>query len=303
MHVFKLWKIVSCFIIIMISSVLNMARAVDVIIILDTTGSTGALLPNWKEKIKPDFIDQFKAVDLNSRFALVSHLDFPFSPYGVSGEYAYRLEAPLDTDTTLLEAKLAALKPGSGGDTKESQYEAIFQAVTGLGRDLNGNGNYSDIGDIAPSQIGVDPTTGTVVIHFTSPLDYHNDPFEPDYPYSGVINHPATEIDTIDALKENSNGYYAIQPVSGPIPLTSSPEKMLWDQQTKSPLKNFSMFDSSAHRLAEATGGEVLSVGKDLEGLREVATKIRDTVEPCAPGMVPVRLPTGILCIPGPTPQ
>ena len=154
------------------------AQARDIIFILDVTGSTGGLLPTWVTAM-PGAVAALQARFPGSRFALVSHLDFPFAPFGSPGpppEYAFRLECPLTLNTTPAGpyfTALNALTNGWGADSPESQYEAVFQTCTGLGRDLNGNGLFTDLGDIAPTIMG---WTGNPVAiwHCTWPRQFHN---------------------------------------------------------------------------------------------------------------------------------
>ncbi|WP_428242231.1 hypothetical protein [Gynuella sp.] len=297
--------------------------ASDVILILDVTGSTGALLPNWQTKIITDFIAPLSLGSSGTRFALVSHRDFPYSPYGGSSDYGYRVEAPLDADTTDLITALDALSSSGGGDAPESQLEALRQAISGSGLDLNGDGDYLDKGDIKPKLLGINPSTPQVLIfHFTYPLSFHNYPaIEVNYPYSGVVNHPAD----VDAVKSaidaicpvttvdvyDAGGFKRVQAGCMLYTLIPSALKMLnsdgtlykseslIDQQTGKllNLKPYALATNPAEELAEYTGGAVLSVGSSLEGLAEVVESVVEDTRICSEGRVPVELPTGIYCI------
>ncbi len=271
--------------------------AYDVIIIIDITGSTGDLLPNWKDEMKSKVILPIKEANSAARFALVTHLDFPFSPYGAVGEYAFRLEAPLHVNTEYLEYKLGELSSGGGKDSKESQYEAVYQSLTGQGRDLNGNGSYADTGDIWPSVMGIDVDTETVVFHFTKPLVFHNDPFEPNYPYVGVVNNPASESDVLAAFLDIGEdlSYWSFVPT----PLWSL-SGVFYDKQSGEFLNYSSFMEAGdpATRLAHATGGDVLSVGEDLEGLKEAVKEVIRRTDPCPPGYKLVELPWRFICVP-----
>src|SRR4051794_11019713 len=107
----------------------------DVAFIMDITGSTGALIPGWVQQI-PIIAQEWKKFDPNARFAVVSHADFPFSPYGAAGEWGYRVETTFSADPSNLPAALALLTQKFGADAPESQYEAIYQVLTSSGRDL-----------------------------------------------------------------------------------------------------------------------------------------------------------------------
>jgi hypothetical protein len=278
----------------------NKCLAYDVIIIFDVTGSTGALLPNWQKNIEAEVIEVFKGINSNTRFALVSHRDFPFSPHDTNSGYAFRLEAALNKDPKNVIAALNALKSSQGGDSKESQYEAVFQSLKGSGRDLNNNGSYRDKGDIRRTSMGINKKTKTQILHFTYPLEFHNDPFEPNYPYSGVVNNPASENDVIAAFEELGEDitYWALIPEA--FSVSGSSSYKLLDKQTGEPIKSPSLMaaNNPAARLAYATGGDVLSVGDDLGDLEEAIEEVIRTTDPCPAGHTLVELPSNFICVP-----
>lgn len=279
-----------------------MTHAVDVVIIIDTTGSTGALLPNWQDRMEEEVVNQFRLADPHTRFALASHLDFPFSPYGGTDEYAYRLDAQLDSNTEQFMSALNELDSGWGGDNPESQLEALYQVVTGHGRDLNNNGSFIDHGDIAPTNMGFNDNSPSIIIHFTTPPVFHNEPFEPNYPYSGVINPPADFDSALSAMSSKNVIYYQIEPNA--LPEASTMAGTIMDYQMDQPLSislqqaKLSMTSTPGERLADATGGSVLSVGPDLSGLADAIEDIVEEVRPCPAGLVPVYLPWATYCIP-----
>ncbi|WP_299493624.1 hypothetical protein [uncultured Shewanella sp.] len=278
------------------------ANALDVVIIIDTTGSTGALLPNWQARMQEEVIDQFRLADPHTRFSLASHLDFPFSPYGGTDEYAYRLDAQLDSNTEPFILALNNLDSGWGGDGPESQLEALYQVTTGHGRDLNNNGSFLDQGDISPTNTGFNDNSPSIVIHFTTPAVFHNEPFEPNYPYSGVINPPADFDSALTAMISKNVIYYQVEPNA--LPSIMGSEKTIMDHQMQQPLSvslqqaKMAVAATPGERLAEATGGDVLHVGSDLSGLAEAIEDIVEDVRPCPAGQVPVYLPWATYCVP-----
>jgi hypothetical protein len=100
----------------------------DIVFLMDVTGSTGALMPNWLAQI-PAIAQAWKDFDPNARFAVVSHADFPFAPHGAGGEWAYRIESALDPSLAVLQTALSGLTQKWGMDEPESQYEAIYQVA------------------------------------------------------------------------------------------------------------------------------------------------------------------------------
>ncbi|WP_298774035.1 hypothetical protein [uncultured Shewanella sp.] len=279
-----------------------MANALDVVIIIDTTGSTGALLPNWQTRMQEEVIDQFRLADPHTRFALASHLDFPFSPYGGSDEYAYRLDAQLDSNTEPFILALNNLESGWGGDGPESQLEALYQVTTGHGRDLNNNGSFLDHGDISPTNTGFNDNSPSIVIHFTTPAVFHNEPFEPNYPYNGVMNPPADFDSALTAMMSKNVIYYQVEPNA--LPSAMGGDKTYMDFQMQQPLSvslqqaALTAASTPGERLAQETGGDVLHVGYDLSGLADAVEEIVDAVRPCPAGLVPVYLPWATYCVP-----
>jgi hypothetical protein len=298
----------------------NAMAATDVVIILDTSGSTGGLLPNWRTRMHDEIMVPFLIEDPDTRFGLASHVDFPFFPYGGAGEYGYRMETPLTTDVALVLNVLNALSSANGGDSKESQYEALFQAMKGTGLDLNNNGSYADLGDISPTNMGWGQTTpNKILIHFTNPLDYHNDPAEePNYPYAGVVNHPSDFLDllytaaTMPAVYTLTNatlpGLMAIKEKSatktsdmlqGHVPS----ERMLPETFTSKKAISVpgAIALTSAEKIALISGGKVLSVDDDLSSLKDaIDTIIEKEAEKrgeCPVGKVKVQLPFGFICV------
>ena len=156
----------------------------DVVFIMDVTGSTGALVPDWITQI-PNIANAWKAFDPNARFAVASHVDFPFAPYGSApAEWAYRVESVFDPNPANLPVVLNNIDITQiGGDSPESQYEAIWQVLTGEGRDLTAPLNFGDIGEFPPVPIG--QLHPMVIYHFTHPLIFHDRDAEPNYPVPG----------------------------------------------------------------------------------------------------------------------
>ena len=108
------------------------AGKLDVLFLVDTTGSFGDDLPFFKAD-SPTIMANIKAVNSNTRFALATFRDFPFSPWGDPGDYVYKREIDLTWDTLLVENTIQGFFAGGGNDLPESQLEAIYQSITGEG--------------------------------------------------------------------------------------------------------------------------------------------------------------------------
>lgn len=309
----------------------NTMAATDVVILIDTSGSTGRLLPNWQEHMKTSVFDVFLAQDPDTRFGLASHIDFPFSPYGGTGEYAYKIASPLTSDTAAVLTALDNMTAGGGGDTKESQLEAIYQAFSGKGLDLNGNGSYEDEGDLAPQSMGWNSDAKTrILIHFTSPLVYHNDPeIEAGYPMDDVVNHPASMLQMLNAQNQLP-AIYTFTPdaltTSGSLDTMASKAKlsmasinsdhaqhhygekmmstsslMFADKGAVVNLREDTSDLTTAEKLALISGGKVLQVSDDLTDLAElvdvIVEKEAEKRGECPVGKTLVELPFARYCI------
>ncbi len=243
----------------------------DVVFIMDLTGSTGGLLPTWQAQM-PSVVADIQARFPGARFGLASHLDYPFSPYGASGEYAYRLESPLNVDPGPMLTSLASLTNGWGRDTPESQYEAIYQALTGEGRDLNSDGDFTDIGEIQPGDMGYASGSKIALFHFTYPPIFHNWDLNPNYPYAGAAP-VAGRIAAITACLSKPMFYFGL--------VTSTARSGIIDEQTGEVINEADMLaDDPMQELADTTGGAILYVGSDLSGLDVAIEAALEVVDP-----------------------
>lgn len=219
---------------------------VDVVFIMDLTGSTGALLPGWIAQI-PVIAQSWQnaLAPQTVRFGLASHFDYPFAPYGLANEWAYKIESALSADPAVLQAALAAVEArvspdagasGAGSDTPESQYEAIYQALTADGREFNlplGDFNVAQ-GEISSQPLSPDGNRPTVIYHFTYPEQFHDRDAEPNYPFAGAVDprpgsHPiASQTTTLAALAARSanNTFFGLtfigDPAAGPFSAAES---------------------------------------------------------------------------------
>jgi hypothetical protein len=148
----------------------------DLFLIIDLSASYEDDLPIIKT-LAPGLFDDVQTAIPNSRFGLGSFVDFPFSPWGayLVGDYAYRLEHDLTTDKMIWLAAVNAMSKNSGWDRPESQYEALYQAATGEGREMPSttNGDFSDRGEIAPGQAPTFRPDATKVVAIATDASFH----------------------------------------------------------------------------------------------------------------------------------
>lgn len=131
----------------------------DIMILFDTTGSMGDDIATVQAKLA-DLISAVNAGTTDPQFGVANYEDFPFSPWGLNSNVAYELLQSITGDTVAVTNAINALStfPGSGADTPESGYEALYQTLTGAGRNLldaggaGPDGDFTDLGEIAPGQ-------------------------------------------------------------------------------------------------------------------------------------------------------
>ncbi len=264
----------------------------DVVFLMDLTGSTGALLPDWVLRI-PDIVDVWLARDQNARFAIASHVDFPFAPHGQPGEFAYRVElgflppgTPRATVIANLTAALMNLTNRVGGDAPESQYEAIFQVLTGKGRDLSlPLGNLNDPGEIPATPLG--QLFPMVIYHFTFPqictivgcppdVCFHDQSCEPNYPFAGSLPIAGrSEVLAEMASRRSFNMFFGLTfvPGGGPIPALEQGDGNGGGESPFGEITNGPLAE-----LADLTGGRVYNVGSGTNNLEFLIQAIKASI-------------------------
>ncbi len=153
----------------------DLTPPVDVFLLEDETGSFGDDIANLRA-LAPDIFDAVRELVPDSRFGVGGFRDFPFEPWGNSWDpdWAYRLLQDFSYDRDDFVAAVNSLTAGGGNDGPESQYEALYQVATGEGVDLNGDGDYTDDGEVAP---GLNPSfraDAVKVVILATDADFHN---------------------------------------------------------------------------------------------------------------------------------
>jgi hypothetical protein len=248
---------------------LQAQNGTDIVFLIDMTGSTGALAPQWAAQI-PTIAQAWKDFDPNARFALASHVDFPFAPYGIAGEWGYRVETTFNSNPANLAAALTLLVQQFGGDTPESQYEAIYQVLTGAGRDLAAPVNYTGPGEIPPVSLG--QLYPMVIYHFTFPEVFHDRDLEPNYPFAGSSPVAGkTLVKNTLAIRSAQNMFFGLTFIGDPALVSGDPQEGPPDWPNyvlaRQPLE---VTEGPLAELASLTGGAVYNVGNnDLSKLQE----------------------------------
>ena len=178
--------------------------ALDIVFLIDQSGSYSDDIDTLQAQAGR-IVDDLNARGIDVRFGVAGFADFPISPYGSSTDTAYRLYQRLTADVGLVKIGIERLDHPlmHGSDGPESQLEALFQVATGLGRDINGDGDFSDTGDVPPSTIGWREGALPVVMLATDAV-FHDRATEPDYP-------GPTKEETIRRLKERGLIVFGLQ--------------------------------------------------------------------------------------------
>jgi hypothetical protein len=130
----------------------------DLFFLFDTTGSMSDDIATAKAKIA-DIITEVQASTTDPQFGVAYYEDYPFDGWGLSSNVAYQLTQPITGNAAAVTAAVNALSVSSifsGNDVPESGYEALYQALSGAGRDLPDaaggapDGDTLDLGEIAP---------------------------------------------------------------------------------------------------------------------------------------------------------
>jgi hypothetical protein len=115
------------------------AGAIDLFLVVDLSQSFEDDLPIFKAQA-PDIIARIRTMNPNTRFGLASFRDYPIPPFGDPGDYAYQRHSDLTFEAQPILDAIAGLSTANGGDPPESQLAALYQAATGEGQDLGGEG-------------------------------------------------------------------------------------------------------------------------------------------------------------------
>ena len=154
--------------------------SMDVLFLIDTTSSYGDDIDTLQSRAM-EILNNLSSRGIDVQFGVASFADFPFSPYGDPsyGDQAFYLNQPITNNLEAVQAAISQLDNPLhyGGDIPESQLEALYQAATGSGLDLNSDGDYSDLGDLAPANIGWRTGSLKVVILATD-APFHNPELE-----------------------------------------------------------------------------------------------------------------------------
>ncbi|HRC26174.1 MAG TPA: type I secretion C-terminal target domain-containing protein [Alphaproteobacteria bacterium] len=97
----------------------------DVQFLQDLTGSFSDDIANVKV-LAPQIVSALQAVQANSEFGVSSFVDKAVSPFGVTGEWVYRMHLGLTADALALGTTYNGLTTNNGADAPECQIESLM---------------------------------------------------------------------------------------------------------------------------------------------------------------------------------
>ena len=120
----------------------------DVLFVLDTTCSMAPTLSDMASNFS-DVISGITIPDI--AYGVATFDDYADGSFGQPGsDLPFELWQQITTDTSAVQSALNAVGLHDGLDAPESCMEALYQAATGVGHDLDCDGNYDSLTDVPP---------------------------------------------------------------------------------------------------------------------------------------------------------
>ncbi|MCS6797281.1 MAG: hypothetical protein NZ898_01910 [Myxococcota bacterium] len=207
-------------------------RVADIFFISDTTGSMGGTLANVQRTVSAPggLIDRFSEVIPDAWFGGGQHDDFPFGSYGGPGDEPFILAIRMTPPERRadVQAAFARMMIHGGGDGPESQTEALYQIVTGVGGTWMGPSGFGTstytmrryAGDCLDSGWGAPCfRTGAlpIIVHFTDICSHNGPPGEDTRscdPYVGITPNPVDWTTMIAELNRVGAKYIGVNTIS-----------------------------------------------------------------------------------------
>ena len=112
------------------ASATNDQLPLDVFLLQDLSSSFDNDLP-VVQKLVPNLVSRLQGIQPNTTFGVGSFIDKPINPFGnpADGDYVYRTNLPLTTDTAALQSTVNNFIIRDGGDPREAQLEGLLQTA------------------------------------------------------------------------------------------------------------------------------------------------------------------------------
>ncbi len=103
----------------------------DVFFLVDTTGSMGAAINNVRSSLMGTIVPAVDEAIADVVMGVGDFRDFPVSPYGDPGDWAFELRQSMTDDVASVQSALGRLSAGGGGDAPEALVEGLWHSVNG----------------------------------------------------------------------------------------------------------------------------------------------------------------------------
>ncbi len=100
----------------------------DIVFVFDLTGSMASTVSEMKASAT-DILGGVLTKFPGAQFGLASFRDYPISPYGGTGDWAWRVEQTITTDAVAIITAIGGMTVGGGGDGPESYSRVLFEAA------------------------------------------------------------------------------------------------------------------------------------------------------------------------------
>lgn len=107
-------------------------RIADVYFLMDTTGSMGSSVASLRSSLAA-FITEVRAEIPDVEIGIGAYKDYPVSPYGSGGDFAFRNCSNLTADAAAAGAALSCYSVSGGNDGPESLVPALWAIASGSG--------------------------------------------------------------------------------------------------------------------------------------------------------------------------
>jgi hypothetical protein len=101
----------------------------DVVLAVDTTGSMGGAIADAKADAI-SIVNRIQSSIPGARFAVVDFKDYPFAPFGGTGDYPYLLRSGLTSSAAAVQAAVNPMSASGGGDGPEALNRVFFETYS-----------------------------------------------------------------------------------------------------------------------------------------------------------------------------
>lgn len=189
-----------------ISVIAAPSRIVDLVFVIDTTGSMSEDIYEVKTNMK-NYLDDLSSAGMDYRIAIVDYRDFPERTYS-SYDYAYNVALDFSGDYNTINDAIDNVDLGNGGDWEETLYSALIDGLDELTWRKNSGKAAIIMGD-APAH-DPEPITGYTLEDVTNKMLYNKIGVDDEREYDTYAVSRASSIDERSAITlfTIATGYY-----------------------------------------------------------------------------------------------